>query len=90
MVRKWLKATLYCKGKVMVTIQAVREKTGRPEKNVRVHVVFGGFGRGVSQKYTTDEKGEVHIDSDPGKGKVYVNGQPVYDGDVSGRTVVYF
>ena len=73
----------------MVTVQVVKQSTGKPEKNARVHIIFHGFGRSISRTYPTDANGEAYLDCDPGKGKIYVNGNPKYDGDVSGRTVVY-
>lgn len=73
----------------MVTVQVMKQSTGKPVKNARVHIIFDGFGRGISRKYPTDASGEAHLDCDPGKGKIYVNGDRKFDGDVSGRTVVY-
>lgn len=73
----------------MVTIQVIKQSNGKPEKNARVQVVFDGLMRGVSRTYKTDDKGEAHIASDPGKGKVMVNGNRKFEGDVRGRVVIY-
>ena len=36
-----------------------------------------------------NDEGEAHFDYDNGDGQVYVGGQAVYEGYISGRKVVY-
>ena len=73
----------------MYTIQIIRESTGKPVKGARVVVGYDGLLGGVTDARYTDANGEVHINMDPGKGTVYVDGSSKYKGRISGRTLIY-
>ena len=73
----------------MITIKVCAESNGRPQKNVRVALSFDGLLRGMAGDEWTDGSGEAHFDCAAGKGKVFVNRQTVYRGQLAGRIVVY-
>lgn len=73
----------------MITIQVIKQNTGRPAKNVRVAVEFHGWTRGFSDTKHTDANGEVHISNDNGDATVYLNGTTHWKGKLSGRKVFY-
>ena len=73
----------------MFTIQVFEKSTGKPAYNKRVGVVFHGFFRGVTKDVYTDRDGEAHFDYDNGKGTIYIQGKSVYDGEISGRKILY-
>ena len=73
----------------MFTIQLIEEKTGRPAPDKKVGIIFHGLLRGSTKDIYTDRNGEAHFDYDNGRGIVYVNGHAIYDGEISGRRVLY-
>ena len=74
---------------IMFTIQVFEKRTGKPAYYKKVGIVFRGFFRGVTKDIYTDRNGEVHFDYDNGYGKVYVQGDLVFEGDICGRKIVY-
>jgi hypothetical protein len=74
----------------MFTVKVVAKKSGKPAERKRVSASFNGILRGGStgEKYT-DSLGEAHFTNQPGIGKVYVDGQPQFEGRLEGRVVVY-
>ena len=73
----------------MFTIQVIDHRDGRPAVYRKVGIVFEGFWRGVTKDLRTDDRGEAHFDYDNGRGKVYVDGEPRWEGYIEGRIVVY-
>ena len=74
----------------MVTIKVVSKSSGKPLKDMKVGIYkTGGFFGGGFTEVRTDSSGEAHFDIEPCKGEVSVNGSKVYEGDISGRVVVY-
>jgi len=72
----------------MFTIQVIASSSGDPVENIKVCVSFSGF-RGMTDEIWTNKKGEAHFDYAPGDGKVFLNGRTSYEGDISGRVVIY-
>ena len=52
-------------------------------------IIFHGLLRGGTKNIYTDRNGEAHFDYDNGRGTVYVNGRAIYDGEISGRKILY-
>lgn len=73
----------------MYTIKVIDHRDGKPVEYAKVGIVYHGFFRGSTKDLRTDFNGEAHFDYDNGNGKVYVNGEVKYDGEISGRIVVY-
>ncbi len=73
----------------MFTVQVFEKSSGKPAYYKKVGIVFKGFFRGSTKNIYTDRDGEAHFDYDNGEGKIYVNGQIVYEGEISGRKIVY-
>lgn len=73
----------------MYTIQVIDQRDGKPAENKRVGIVYNGFFRGSTRDIRTDRRGEAHFDYDNGDGKVYVDGEPRWEGYIQGRIVVY-
>ena len=73
----------------MFTVQVIEQSTGRPASNKKVGVIFHGIFRGSTKDIYTDRNGEAHFDYDNGNGTIYVGGKKVYDGEISGRKVIY-
>lgn len=73
----------------MVTVKVVWKDTGKPATDKKVAIGFDGWTRGMTGTEYTDSNGEAHFDADPGSGKVYVNGNTVFTGHISGRVVIY-
>lgn len=74
----------------MVTIVVISKRSGDPLEGKRVSISYGGFfSGGTTDKKRTDSRGEVHFDIKPCQGKVYVEGDKVYEGEIAGRVVVY-
>lgn len=73
----------------MFTIQVFEKRTGKPAYYKKVAVSFHGFFRGMTKTIYTDRNGEAHFDYDNGRGIIYVQGEKVYDGEISGRKIVY-
>jgi len=73
----------------MVSVKIISKTTGRPMKSQKVSIGFLGFFRGFSETVYTDSNGETHFNNDPGEGTIYVNGNAVYRGQISGMKYVY-
>ena len=76
-------------GAVMVTVRVFSKSSGKAIKGKKVSVSFDGLLRGMATEYT-DSSGDAHFNVEPGSGKVYVDGNTVYKGNLAGRVVVYF
>ena len=74
----------------MVTVKVIWESTGKPAKGKRVSLGFDGLlTGGFTDSEFTDDNGEVHFETDPRDGQVYVDGKSKYKGRISGRVVIY-
>lgn len=73
----------------MFTVKVVEKSTGKPAYYKKVGVIFSGFFRGSTKDIYTDRDGEAHFDYDNGRGTIYVQGKKVYEGEISGRKIVY-
>lgn len=74
----------------MFTIKIIYSSSGKPYKGARVAASFDGFfSGGITNDERTDSNGEAHFDSNPGSGKIYVDGREVFRGRIEGRMVVY-
>lgn len=74
---------------IMFTIQVIERSTGKPAYYKKVAVSFHGFFRGMTNTEYTDRSGEAHFNYDNGNGIIYVQGEKVYDGEISGRKIIY-
>jgi uncharacterized GH25 family protein len=72
----------------MFSIQIISNTTGKPIKGKKVRVGFDGL-RGMTDEEFSDENGEVHFNSDPGNGEVYVDHNTVFKGRIQGRVRIY-
>ena len=78
----------------MFTVQVIDKKKEKPVRFAIVDVVFRGW-RKETGWYTTNRKGEIDFEHRSGHGKVYIKtgiwsgSQIVYEGEISGRVVVY-
>lgn len=72
----------------MITVRLYSKSSGKPIKGKKVFVDFDGLGRGHSTAWT-DDGGEAHFDVSPGTGRVIVDGQNAYQGELAGRILVY-
>jgi len=72
--------------KSMVSVQVFRRKSGEPASSQKVAV---GTPNGVTASQYTDRSGEAHFGIRTCQGKVFVNGRVEYQGELSGRLVVY-
>lgn len=73
----------------MYTVQVIDKRDGKPVEYAKVGIVYDGFFRGSTRDLRTDDKGEAHFDYDNGYGRIFVNGQERYHGEICGRMVVY-
>ena len=73
----------------MFTVQVFERSTGKPAYNKKVRIIFKGFFRGGTREIYTDRDGEAHFDYDNGAGTIFVQGESVYEGDISGRKILY-
>lgn len=73
----------------MFTIQVFEKSSGKPAYYKKVGIIFHGFFRGSTKDIYTDRNGEAHFDYDNGNGTIYVQGREVFDGEISGRMIVY-
>ena len=73
----------------MFTVKVIEQSTGKPAYYKKVGIVFKGFFRGVTKDIYTDRDGEANFDYDNGNGTIYVQGDKVYEGEISGRKIVY-
>lgn len=75
----------------MVSVRVCSERSGSPVENAKVALYFdrGLFSGGFTGAQFTDRRGEAHFDSDPGPGRIYVNGKSQGDRMLEGLMVVY-
>ena len=73
----------------MFTVQVIDRRDGKPLEYKTVAVHYSGFFGGITRDVKTDSRGEAHFDYKNGKGKIYVGSKVAYEGDISGRIVVY-
>ncbi len=73
----------------MFTVKVIDRRDGKPVKDKKVSVGFEGFFRGFARDQYTDSVGEAHFSEDNGRGKIYIGGRTVYEGEIAGRIVVY-
>jgi hypothetical protein len=76
----------------LITIQVVRESTGRPASNIRVALfVERLFGTGMTSPEYTNDRGEAHFQIENCSGGVYVDGAFIKEAGsrLAGRMVVY-
>lgn len=59
-------------------------KYGKPASGIGVTLSFSGIGRVGHFEGRTDSKGQAVFRQDPGEGKIYVDGQTVHNGRISG------
>jgi hypothetical protein len=74
----------------VVSVKVCFKDSGKPAKGKNVAIgVDSFFSGGVTNGEWTDADGEVHFDIDPCQGKIFVDGQTVYKGSISGQKLVY-
>ena len=73
----------------MYTIKVIDHRDGKPVYYAKVGISYNGFFRGSTRDIRTDRNGEAHFDYSNGNGKVYVNGNVCFEGDIEVRIVVY-
>ncbi len=73
----------------MFTVQVLDHRDGQPLEYKTVAVQYSGFAGGFTRDVKTDYRGEAHFDYRNGEGKIYVGSEVVYEGEISGRIVVY-
>lgn len=73
----------------MFTVKVLDRRDGQPLEYKTVAVKYSGFTGGFTQDVKTDYRGEAHFDYRNGEGKIYVGSEVVYEGEISGRIVVY-
>jgi uncharacterized protein YfaS (alpha-2-macroglobulin family) len=73
----------------MITVKVISKSSGNPIQGKSVSLGFDGVFRGVTDSEYTDSDGEAHFSAQPGDGQVFVNGSTEYQGNLSGRIVVY-
>jgi len=73
----------------MVSVKVISKTTGNAMKSQKVSIGFSGFFRGFSETVYSDGNGEANFNNDPGEGTIYVNGNAVYRGLISGMKYVY-
>jgi hypothetical protein len=69
----------------MITVTILDRSSGRPLSGRRVTVHWSWSW---SEGYT-DRNGSVNLDGGPGQGHIYVSGQRVREGSLSGHVTVY-
>lgn len=72
----------------MVSVKVVSRSSGKPVQGASVSIGFSGL-RGMTSTEYTASNGEAHFNVDPGEGTVYVRGNAVKKGYLSGLVVVY-
>lgn len=76
--------------KGIVTVKAVRKSSREAVKGKKVALgIDAFFSGGVTDIEWTDSEGEAQFSVNPGCGKVFVDGSTKYEGQLSGRVVVY-
>ena len=73
----------------MFTVKVIDHRDGKPLEYKTVCVHYSGFFGGHICDIKTDSRGEAHFDYRNGEGKIYVGSKVVYEGEISGRIVVY-
>jgi hypothetical protein len=72
----------------MVTIR-VLSRSGNPVKYATVTIVWSGGIFGTTSSEHTDDNGYATFSVGTGEGTIYVDGQTMYQGHVSGSSIVY-
>ncbi len=72
----------------MITVKVVHRSSRHPAQHYRVSIVFEAMLRGMPSYQLTDANGEAHFDSQPGAGKIWVDGTERYRGHLSGTVVI--
>lgn len=72
----------------MITIQVLSKSSGKPVSGAKVHVVFNSFLRGFIEGQTNSE-GIITFNVDNGAGKISVNGNRIFDGEIKGKMVFH-
>ena len=75
----------------MVSVKVCAQDSGRPVENAKVALYFdrGMLSGGFTGTEYTGRDGEAHFDTDPGPGRIYVNGKAQGDRVLKGLMVVY-
>ncbi len=73
----------------MFTVKVLDRRDGKPMEYKAVSVQYSGFFGGSTCDVRTDYRGEAHFDYRNGEGKIFVGSEVVYEGDISGKIVVY-
>lgn len=74
----------------MITVKVVYKSSGKPAEGKKVALGKDGLlTGGVTHGKWTNSRGEAHFDTSSGHGKVFVSGSTEYEGELSGRIVVY-
>ena len=74
----------------MITIKVIDEDTMRPVEDAEVGIIIDEFFRmGSPSNEYTDANGEADMDTEPGRGRVFVDGSEVYNGYISSFQRVY-
>lgn len=73
----------------MFTIKVIDSRDGKPLEYKTVAVHYSGILGGHTRDVKTDHRGEAHFDYRNGEGKIFVGSKVVYEGEISGRIVVY-
>lgn len=73
----------------MVSVKVISKSSSKPVQGASVSIGFSGLTRGISSTEYTNSNGEAHFNVDPGDGTVYVRGNTVKKGYLSGMVVVY-
>lgn len=73
----------------MFTIKFIRAASGKPIEGIKVGIIFKGLFRGVAKDQWTNGDGEATFPEKNGTGIVYANGNPVYEGELQGKKMIY-
>ncbi len=74
----------------MVTITVYRSSDGKPVKGARVRISWYGITNGITAEVYTDSGGEAHINTTGGRrGTIFVNGNNVFEGSISGKEIIH-
>jgi hypothetical protein len=73
----------------MIMVRVCAERTGWPIKNACVILKFDGVLPNTTDAAYTDVSGEASFECEVGRGKVFVNGQLAYGGQLGEWLLVY-
>jgi len=75
----------------MVSVKVCDARSGRPLENSKVALCFdrGMLSGGFTETRYTDRNGEAHFDTEPGHGRIFVNGKAQGEKALKGLMVVY-